>query len=60
MIIVQSPVSFEPAELIQLIREPVCAPVAGGTLLLWVSNTGRELSRHKATGAFCCLVVGIG
>jgi hypothetical protein len=48
-------VSFEPAELIQLIEEPLCAPVAGETSFLWVSNTERELFRRKTTGAFCRL-----
>lgn len=44
-------VSHEPAQLIQIIGEPVFAPVAG-TSLLWVSNTESDLFRQKATGAF--------
>ena len=39
-----------PAQLIKLILQPVCAPVAG-TIVLWVSNTENDLFRHKATGA---------
>jgi hypothetical protein len=50
-------VSYEPAELIQIIGEPVFAPVAG-TSLLWVSNTESDLFRHKATGTFYYLVAG--
>jgi hypothetical protein len=59
MIIVQTPLSFEPAELMRLMEQPVCAPVAGGTSLLCLSNTERDLFCRKATGAFC-LVAGIG
>jgi hypothetical protein len=44
-------VSFQPAKLISLQREPAYAPAAG-TSLLWVSNTESDLFRSGAAGAF--------
>ncbi len=56
----QSQETFAPAKLMPSMEEPVCAPVAGGTSLLCLSNTERELCRRKATGAFDLFVADLG